>query len=83
MMLKGFFANINMKAKNKVKGFQVVVELFTLFPAPMLMPPSSITSKSTKAHAAPILAKIGQKLRPGSPNLHTCTAPVVRSRTAP
>ena len=26
-MLKGFFANINMKAKNKVKGSQVVVEL--------------------------------------------------------
>ena len=28
MVLKGFFANINMKPKNKVKGFQGVVELF-------------------------------------------------------
>ena len=36
MMLKGFFANINMKGKNKV-GSQVVVELFTLFLAFMLM----------------------------------------------
>ena len=37
MMLKGFVANINMKAKNKVKGSQVVVELFTLFLGFMLM----------------------------------------------
>ena len=65
MMLKGFFANITMKAKNKVKGSKVVVELFTLFLAFMLMlakNPFSIISKSIKAHAVPILVKIGQKL---------------------
>ena len=28
-MLKGFFADINMKAKNKVKGFQVVTNQLT------------------------------------------------------
>ena len=54
-----------MKAKNKVKGSKVVVELFTLFLAFMLMlakNPFSIISKSIKAHAVPILVKIGQKL---------------------
>ena len=65
MMLKGFFANINMKAKNKVKGSEVVVELFTLFLAFMLMlakNPFGIIRKSIKAHGVPILVKIGQKL---------------------
>ena len=65
MMLKGFFANINMKAKNKVKGFQVVVELFTLFLAFMLMlakNPFSIIRKPINAPSVPILVKIGQKL---------------------
>ena len=65
MMLKGFFANINMKAKNKVKGSQVVVELFTLFLAFMLMlakNPFNIIRKSIKAHGEPIFVKIGQQL---------------------
>ena len=29
MMMKGFFANINLKPTNRVKGSQGVVELFT------------------------------------------------------
>ena len=65
MMLKGFFANINMKAKNKVKGSQVVVELFTLFLGFMLMlakNPFNIIRKSINVHGVPILVKIGQKL---------------------
>ena len=65
MMLKGFFANINMKAKNKVKSSTTTWKPFTLFLAFMLMlakNPFSIISKSIKAHAVPILVKIGQKL---------------------
>ena len=65
MMLKGFFANIAMKAKNKVKGSKVVVELFTLFLAFMLMlakNPFNIIRKSINAHGVPILVRIGQKL---------------------
>ena len=65
MMLKGFFANINMKAKNKVKGSQGVVELFTLFLGFMLMlakKPFNIIRKSINVHGVPILVKIGQKL---------------------
>ena len=65
IMLKGFFANINMKAKNKVKGFQVVVELFTLFLAFMLMlakNPFNIISKPINVLGMPILVRIGQKL---------------------
>ena len=56
-MLKGFFANINMKAKNKVKGSQVVVELFTQILSFMLMlakNPFSIICKSIKAHGVAI-----------------------------
>ena len=65
MMLKGFFANITMKAKNKVKGSKVVVELFTLFLAFMLMlakNPFNIIRKHLNAPSVPILVKIGQKL---------------------
>ena len=65
MMLKGFFANINMKAKNKMKGSQVVVELFTLFLGFMLMlakNPFNIIHKSLNAHGVPNLVRIGQKL---------------------
>ena len=36
-MLKGFFANINMKAKNKVKSSTTTLEPFTLFLAFMVM----------------------------------------------
>ena len=64
-MIKGFLANINMKAKNKVKGSQVVVELFTLFLAFMLMlakNPFNIISKPINVLGMPILVRIGQKL---------------------
>ena len=63
--VNGFFANINMKAINKVKGSQVVVELFILFLAFMLMlakNPFNIIRKPIKAPCVPILVKIGQKL---------------------
>ena len=54
-----------MKAKNKVKGSQVVVELFTLFLAFMLMlakNPFNIISKPINVLGMPILVRIGQKL---------------------
>ena len=58
-------SNINMKAKNKVKGSQVVVELFALFLAFMLMlakNPFNIISKPINVLGMPILVRIGQKL---------------------
>ena len=85
-MLKGFFANINMKAKNKVKGSQVVVELFTLFLGFMLMlakNPFNIIRKRINVHGVPILVKIRQELWPLSPNIPICMSLVVRCRTAP